>query len=106
MTVRQLMSHTSGFGAARNVFFGHGVDSWRQAADNALGQLLQFDPSTGYQYSNTNFCILGKLLEHVTGESFETVIRERVLEPIGIRAPGADIRHSEGRRSARHVAGS
>ena len=86
ITVRQLMSHTSGFDAARNVFFGHGVDNWRQAADNALGQLLQFDPGTGYQYSNTNFCILGKLLEHVTGESFETVIRERVLEPIGIRA--------------------
>jgi D-alanyl-D-alanine carboxypeptidase len=86
ITVRQLMSHTSGFTAARNIFFGHGVDTWQQAADNALGQVLQFDPGTAFQYSNTNFCILGKLLESVTGEPFETVIRERVLEPIGIRA--------------------
>jgi D-alanyl-D-alanine carboxypeptidase len=86
VTVRQLMSHTSGFTAARNVFFGHGVDTWRQAADNALGQVLQFDPGTAFQYSNTNFCLLGVLLESVTGRPFETVIRERVLEPIGIRA--------------------
>ena len=86
VTVRQLMSHTSGFTAARNVFFGHGVDSWQQAANDALGQVLQFDPGTAFQYSNTNFCLLGKLLESVTDEPFETVIRERVLEPIGIRA--------------------
>ncbi len=86
VTVRQLMSHTSGFGASRNIFFGHGVDTWRQAADNALGQALQFDPGTAFQYSNTNFCLLGKLLESVTGDPFESVIRDRVLEPIGIRA--------------------
>jgi D-alanyl-D-alanine carboxypeptidase len=86
VTVRQLMSHTSGFSAARNVFFGHGVDTWQQAADNAIGQVLQFDPGAAFQYSNTNFCLLGKLLESVTGEPFERVIRDRVLEPIGIRA--------------------
>jgi D-alanyl-D-alanine carboxypeptidase len=86
ITVRQLMSHTSGFSAARNVFFGHGVDTWHQAADNAFGQLLQFDPGTAFQYSNTNFCLLGMLLESVTDQPFESVIRERVLEPIGIRA--------------------
>ncbi len=86
VTVRQLMSHTSGFGASRNIFFGHGVDTWRQAADDAIGQVLQFDPGTAFQYSNMNFCLLGTLLESVTGDPFETVIRERVLEPIGIRA--------------------
>jgi D-alanyl-D-alanine carboxypeptidase len=86
VTVRQLMSHTSGFGASRNDFFGHGVDTWRQAADNALGQLLQSDPGTAFQYSNANFCLLGKLLEYVTHQPFETAIRERVLDPIGVRA--------------------
>jgi D-alanyl-D-alanine carboxypeptidase len=86
VTVRQLLSHTSGFTAARNVFFGHGVGTWQQAANDALGQLLQFDPGTGFQYSNTNFCLLGKLLESVTGDPFERVIRERVLGPIGIDA--------------------
>lgn len=86
VTVRQLMSHTSGFAASRNIFFGHGVDTWQQAANNALGQVLQFDPGTGFQYSNTNFCLLGMLLESVTGQPFETAIRERVLKPVGAKA--------------------
>jgi D-alanyl-D-alanine carboxypeptidase len=86
VTVRQLLSHMSGFGAAHGIFFGHGVDTWHQAADNALGQVLQSDPGTAFQYSNTNFCLLGLLLESVTGQPFETVIRERVLQPIGISA--------------------
>ena len=86
VTVRELLSHTSGFGAAHGIFFGHGVDTWQQAADNALGQTLQSDPGSAFQYSNTNFCLLGLLIESATGQSFESAIRERVLEPIGINA--------------------
>jgi D-alanyl-D-alanine carboxypeptidase len=86
VTVRELMSHTSGFDAAHGIFFGHGVDTWHQAADNAMGQTLKFDPGTAFQYSNTNFCLLGLLIESVTGQSFESVIRERVLKPIGVSA--------------------
>jgi D-alanyl-D-alanine carboxypeptidase len=48
--------------------------------------VLQFDPGTAFQYSNTNYCLLGLLLEKVTGQSFETAIRDRVLQPIGIKA--------------------
>ena len=86
VTVRQLMSHTSGFTASRGIFFGHGLDTWQQAANNALEQVLQFDPGTAFQYSNTNYCLLGLLLESITGQPFETAIRERVLEPIGAKA--------------------
>jgi D-alanyl-D-alanine carboxypeptidase len=86
ITVRQLMSHLSGFSAAHRIFFGHGVDTWQQAAQSALGEVLQADPGTAFQYSNTNFCLLGLLIEKVTGQSFDTAIRERVLQPIGISA--------------------
>ena len=86
VTVRELLSHTSGFGAAHGIFFGHGVDTWQQAAENALGQTLQSDPGTAFQYSNTNFCLLGLLIESATGQPFESAIRERVLKPIGINA--------------------
>ncbi len=86
VTVQELLSHTSGFAASRGIFFGHGVDTWQQAALVALGQTLQFDPGTAFQYSNMNYCLLGLMLESVTGQPFETVIRERVLEPIGADA--------------------
>ena len=86
VTVRQLLSHTSGFAVSRGIFFARGVETWQQAANNAFGQVLQFDPGTAFQYSNTNFCLLGLLLESVTGQIFETAIRERVLQPLDIRA--------------------
>ena len=86
ITVRQLMSHLSGFSAAQGIFFRRGVETWHQAAQSALGEVLQADPGTAFQYSNTNFCLLGLLLEKVTGQPFEAVIRERVLQPIGISA--------------------
>ena len=96
MTVRELMSHTSGFDAAHGIFFGHGVDTWQQAADNALGQTLKFDPGTAFQYSNTNFCLLGLLIESVTGQA----VRDRYprTSPGADRHQcpfGADIRHPE-----------
>ena len=86
ITVRQLLSHTSGFAASRSIFFGHGVNTWHEAATVALGQVLKFDPGTAFQYSNANYCLLGELIERVTGDSFESVIRERVLEPIDAQA--------------------
>jgi len=86
VTVHQLLSHTSGFGASRGIFFGHGVNTWHEAATAAVGQVLKFDPGTAFEYSNANYCILGELLEAVTGDSFESVIRERVLEPIDAQA--------------------
>jgi D-alanyl-D-alanine carboxypeptidase len=86
ITVRQLLSHMSGFGASHGMFFGHGVNTWQQAAQSALGQGLLFDPGAAFKYSNTNFCLLGLLLESVTGQPFEAVIRDRVLRPLGIKA--------------------
>jgi D-alanyl-D-alanine carboxypeptidase len=86
ITVRQLLSHMSGFNVSRNLYFGRGVETWQQAAETALGQTLQSDPGTAFRYSNTNFCILGLMIQRATGEPFETAIRERVLEPIGISA--------------------
>ena len=86
ITVRQLLSHMSGFGAARNLYFGHAVETWQQAANTAMNGALASDPGTAYKYSNTNFCILGLLVEKVTGSPFETAIRDRVLRPLGIEA--------------------
>lgn len=86
VTVRQLMSHMSGFAVSRNLFFARGVETWRQAANDALGQVLETDPGTAFRYSNTNFCLLGMLLERATGEKFESAIRDRVLRPLDITA--------------------
>jgi D-alanyl-D-alanine carboxypeptidase len=42
-------------------------------------------PGAKYSYSNTNYTILGLIIEHVTGNDAATEIRKRILEPLGLR---------------------
>lgn len=49
-----------------------------------LGKPLDLDPGTKYAYSNLGYCILGRVLENVTGEAYEPYTRKHVLEPLGI----------------------
>ena len=59
-----------------------------------LGQRLDFDPGSAYAYSNFGYCVLGRVIEKITGRSYETAVREKVLAPAGIRAMriGASLR--------------
>lgn len=51
-----------------------------------LTQPLDFDPGTLSAYSNFGFNVLGRIIEHVTGQSYEQFVIENVLEPAGITA--------------------
>ena len=84
VTVRQLLSHTSGFDVYDHTFFGGGAATCRDAAARGLSGGLNSAPGTNYDYSNMNYCLLGLLVEDVTGEPYEDVARERLLEPLGI----------------------
>jgi len=84
ITVRQLLTHTSGFGQQENLFFGHQVDSCEDAARVGFARSLQGTPGGGFRYSNLNFCVLGLLIEQLTGQPYEQVVYERLLTPLGI----------------------
>jgi len=84
LTVRQLLSHTSGFGDYNNTFFGGGAPSCVAAAQRGLSGGLNTPPGSTYGYSNMNFCLLGLLIEQVTGQPYEQAARERLLDPLGI----------------------
>lgn len=51
-----------------------------------LGKKLDFDPGTRYAYSNLGYCILGRVIEKVTGQSYEIYVRENVFAPMDIHA--------------------
>ncbi|MDQ8204171.1 serine hydrolase domain-containing protein [Pelagicoccus sp. SDUM812003] len=44
----------------------------------------RFEPGERYSYSNTNFILLGMVVEEVTGQAFVETLRERLLEPLGL----------------------
>lgn len=47
------------------------------------GQPLDLDPGTRYAYSNFGYCLLGRIIERLTGQSYEAYVREAVLDPAG-----------------------
>jgi CubicO group peptidase (beta-lactamase class C family) len=49
-----------------------------------LEKPLQFSPGTKYAYSNFGYCVLGRVIEKVTGERYEDFVRSRILRPAGV----------------------
>jgi N-acyl-D-amino-acid deacylase len=52
-----------------------------------LGQPLDFDPGQRYAYSNFGYCLLGRVIEEISGEPYETYVQRNVFKPLGIRGP-------------------
>ena len=94
--VRQLLSHRGGWdrSASYDPMFQTlrikrelGLSTTPSARDIIrfmLSEPLDFDPGEGYAYSNFGYCVLGRVIEAVTGDPYEEAVRERVLAPLGI----------------------
>lgn len=50
-----------------------------------LGVKLDFNPGERYAYSNFGYCLLGRIIEKVTKQGYESYVREHVFAPLGIR---------------------
>jgi CubicO group peptidase (beta-lactamase class C family) len=90
VTIRNLLSHTSGY-----------QDYWPQdyvppfmlqpiTADRILDQWarkpLDFNPGTDWQYSNTNFVIAGLIVEKASGEPLLQFLSEHIFVPLGMKS--------------------
>ena len=80
ITVRGLLSHTAGLGKGQDLMFGNGAVSYADAAAQALTSV----GGSGYNYSNLGFVLLTVLIESVTGKTYERVVNDELLEPLGI----------------------
>jgi CubicO group peptidase (beta-lactamase class C family) len=49
-----------------------------------------FEPGSKWNYSNTGYSMLGYIIEKVTGKPYEKVVRERILQPLGMTHSGFD----------------
>ena len=49
-----------------------------------LGQRLDFEPGTGYAYSNFGYCVLGRVIEKITGQGYEEYVKTTVLQAMGV----------------------
>jgi D-alanyl-D-alanine carboxypeptidase len=100
VTLRNLMSHTSGYSDYAPQDYT--IPEWTVAtsADKIVHQWatkpLDFDPGTQYQYSNTNFNIVGLIVQKVAGEPFWSFLKSHVLQPVGLpNAIDLDTQHAQ-----------
>lgn len=92
VTVRDLLQHTSGIPNVTDEpgFFSRMVDdpsrAWPAGSAIALVEDSEpfFESGARFSYSNTNYLILGILIEEVTGNAFVDELRARLIEPLGL----------------------
>lgn len=83
-TIRHLMTHTAGW--VGDVFddTGNGEDALEIYVDR-MAHLEQLAPiGTVWSYNNAGFAVLGRIIEVVTGRPYAEVLREMLLEPLGL----------------------
>lgn len=109
ITVRQLLSHSAGF-PEDNPWGDLQLGMTDEAFQRLLARGLSFSrpPGTAYEYSNTGFALLGRLVERVSGERLQDYLSRRVFRPLGMSAtvwrqqdvPAARLALGYGRRTA------
>ena len=92
ITVRQLLQHTSGLPEYTDTTPGSGdifqiKDHYippRDLLDTALGKPAAFEPGTQWKYTNTNYIVLGMLIERVSQRPVGEQIDQRIVKKLGL----------------------
>lgn len=96
ITVENLLEHTGGWDDTQQIdpmFYSTEISEWANLPppamqptiiEYALSQLyLIHPPGTYYAYSNFGYCVLGRVIEKITGTTYEDYIRQKILVPCG-----------------------
>lgn len=88
VTIRQLLSHTSGYQDYYPQDYTPPLmmkpTTAEQIMEGWARKPLDFDPGTRWQYSNTNFVIAGAIIEKVSGMGLLEYLQKKVFAPLGM----------------------
>ncbi|HBB87331.1 MAG TPA: serine hydrolase [Blastocatellia bacterium] len=84
ITVRQLLTHTSGLPAWQPLYVL--VEGERDRVPGAIANLkLEYKPGTRVVYSDLSFILLGLLLERMTGNRLAQLASQEIIEPLNLQ---------------------
>ena len=102
ITIRHLLAHQGGWNrdvnSAYDPTFGHDVDvattlgvnlpvTKHQLAAWGACQQMQFYPGSDTHYSNFGYCLLGLVIEQMTGQPYIEAVQQQLLKPLGVTHP-------------------
>ena len=104
ITVRHLLNHTSGLADPTNESIRYQLslvdnaeERFKQTTNQLLsryvyGKPLHFAPGSGWHYSNTNYWLLGQIIEQKTGKRLHDVLDQWIFRPLGLSATYLEVR--------------
>ena len=101
VTIRQLLTHTSGIPDYEEIRT-YDVYRYRLTPEEIINiahsRPMDFEPGTGWYYSNTGYFLLSRIVELIEGQPLDAVLKDRIFDPVGMSQtrmadPEAIIRH-------------
>jgi CubicO group peptidase (beta-lactamase class C family) len=84
VTVRQLLTHTSGIDGDIFTDTGRGDECVQRYVDELAGVPSVFTPGAAYSYCNSGYVLLGRIIEVLDGQSWDESLRERLTRPLSV----------------------
>ncbi len=95
VSIHHLLTHTSGIPSYTGLpnFFdevSRNAYSVKEVVETYCSGDLEFDPGSKYVYNNSGYFLLGAIIEEVTGQNYEDVLKANILDPVGMVNTGYD----------------
>ena len=94
ITIRHLLTHTSGIYEILRDHTAVMESTMPRSKERLLSffknKPLDFDPGTQYAYCNSGYILLGLIIEKVTGQPYQRVVRDFILKPLHMNHTGFD----------------
>lgn len=86
ITIHHLLHHTAGWGdqGGDPMFQNTQMNQAELIAWTLKNKPLEYAPGTHYWYANFGYCVLGRLIEKISGRSYREFVEETIFEPCGI----------------------
>jgi CubicO group peptidase (beta-lactamase class C family) len=85
VTIHHLLSHTSGIPDYTPMIDLTRNHTAEETAKITAAKPLTFAPGTRWEYSNTNYLLLGIVIEKASGKFYGDVLQERIFQPLGMK---------------------
>jgi len=99
ITIQNLLNHTSGIiDWTRSINFS--PKNEKSLIDFLMTKPLDFPPGTSWSYSNSNYSLLGYIIQKVSGISYENAVRKYIFIPLQMRHSGFDFKNLKSKEKA------